>query len=78
MKSYMDLYKLHTPKSALCGQYYVFWKSLDGLTIEDMTYLITVRLRDMRHDCDIKRLRTELSILRDAIKITRAQNEMNV
>lgn len=67
---------MHTPKSALCGQYYSFWKSLDGLTVEDMTYLITVRLRDMRYGVEIKRLRTELSILRDAIRIARAQNEM--
>lgn len=76
MRKYMKKYRRHQPKSAHQNkEMYAFWKSLDGLTVEDMVYLITIRKRDMKHKCDILQKRTEIAILRDAIRIAKAQNE---
>ena len=77
MAEYLKKYSIHFPSSAKAdSEYYSFWQSLDGLTVEDMNFLISKRRRDMRYDCDIKRLRTEIAILCDAIKIARRQNEL--
>jgi len=66
------------PKSARTD--YQFWKSLDGLTVEDMTYLITVRIRDLKYTQTYEEqriLRTQIAILRDAIKITRQRHDLS-
>lgn len=68
-------YLLHKPKSYSADL--VFWKSLEGLTIEDMVFLITIRRERLKHTHTYKEfmhIRRQISILQDSIRITKMQN----
>ena len=75
----MERLNYHKPKSHnRSAEDRVFWKSLDGLTVEDMTFLITKRILDMKwcnKPGERLKLKTHIAILRDAIQIARLQSE---
>ena len=65
----------HKPKSYKHS--YTFWKSLEGLTIDELKFLIYKRRRDMKNctRTEYLRMKTEMAILRDAVRITKLQIE---
>ena len=65
--------KTEIPKSARSRKrHYALWKMVEKMKPEEIEFLITKRKNDLKYETnpeEIRRLRTDISVLNDAYKI---------
>ena len=74
MRDYSKRYRMHKPKSAWADkEYYAFYKFLETLTEDELRFLFCKRKKDAKRATgeELRRLRTEMSMIRDALKVKR-------
>jgi len=71
-------YRLHKPRSAWATrEYYQFYKFLLTLPIEDLQVLFLKRKKECKYAMgdDLRKLRTEMSIIRDVVELLKIQHQ---